>query len=94
MAGSAAVLWAEQGRYWYWTPRPMPRWPCSPFTTGPNSRLELRRAANAYLAEVETSINRGTYISLDAGRIRLGDYATRWPAAATMNAPPTSTLPG
>jgi hypothetical protein len=30
-------------------------------------------AASAHLAVVETSINRGTYISPDAGRIRLGD---------------------
>jgi len=43
--------------------------------------FRTKREASAFLAEVESALNRGNYISPDAGRIRFGDYATRWIAA-------------
>jgi len=40
-----------------------------------------KREAAAYLAEVETALNRGGYVDPHAGRIKFGDYAERWLAA-------------
>jgi hypothetical protein len=40
-----------------------------------------KREATAYLAEVETALHRGAYVDPHAGRVRFGDYATRWLAA-------------
>jgi integrase len=43
--------------------------------------FRTKREAAAYLAEVETSLNRGSYVDPHAGRLRFGDYARRWLAA-------------
>ena len=43
--------------------------------------FRTKKEASAFLAEIEAALNRGTYIAPDAGRIRFGDYATRWLAA-------------
>ena len=43
--------------------------------------FRTKREANAFLAEVESALNRGTYIAPDAGRVRFADYAARWLAA-------------
>ena len=43
--------------------------------------FKTKREANAYLAEVETTLNRGTYVDPHAGRLRFGAYAARWLAA-------------
>lgn len=40
--------------------------------------FHTKRHASAFLSEVESALNRGMYVALDAGRIRLGDYAQRW----------------
>lgn len=40
--------------------------------------FKTKKAANAYLAEVETSRNRGTYIDPHAGRIKFGRIAEKW----------------
>ena len=40
--------------------------------------FKTKKAANAYLAEVETSRNRGAYIDPHAGRIRFSAVAERW----------------
>lgn len=37
-----------------------------------------KKQATAYLAEVETSKNRGTYVDIHAGKIRFGAYAKKW----------------
>jgi integrase len=43
--------------------------------------FRTKRDAAAYIAEVETSLNRGSYVDPHAGRVRFGDYARRWLAA-------------
>jgi integrase len=40
--------------------------------------FRTKREAAAFLAEVESALNRGTYVAPDAGRLRFGDYAKRW----------------
>lgn len=40
--------------------------------------FRTKREANAFLAEVESALNRGTYVAPDAGRLRFADYAQRW----------------
>lgn len=40
-----------------------------------------KREAVAYLAEVESALNRGSYVDPHAGKIRFGDYAERWVSA-------------
>ena len=40
--------------------------------------FKTKREANAFLSEVESSLNRGTYVDPDAGRIRFGAFADRW----------------
>ncbi len=40
--------------------------------------FRIKRDANAFLTEVESALNRGTYVAPDAGRLRFGDYAARW----------------
>lgn len=40
--------------------------------------FKTKKAANAHLAEVESSLNRGTYVDPHAGRLRFGDYAQKW----------------
>jgi integrase len=40
--------------------------------------FRTKREATAYLAEVETALHRGAYVDPHAGRVRFGDYATRW----------------
>lgn len=37
-----------------------------------------KKEANAYLADVETSTNHGTYVDPHAGRLPFGQYAERW----------------
>jgi integrase len=39
-----------------------------------------KRDASAFLAEIETTKTRGTYVSPHAGRIAFGDHARRWMA--------------
>ncbi len=43
--------------------------------------FRTKREADAFLAEVESALNRGVYIAPDAGRVRFGDYAERWLAS-------------
>jgi len=40
--------------------------------------FRIKRDASAFLAEVDSALNRGTYVAPHAGRLRLGDYAQRW----------------
>ncbi|RAO23355.1 hypothetical protein MED15_01195 [Micromonospora noduli] len=40
--------------------------------------FRTKKEANAFLAEVESALNRGTYVAPDAGRLRFADYAQRW----------------
>lgn len=40
--------------------------------------FKTKREASAYLAEVESALNRGVYVAPDAGRLRFGEYAERW----------------
>src|SRR3954470_17886608 len=40
--------------------------------------FKTKREANAFLAEVETALNRGLYVAPDAGHLRLSEYAVRW----------------
>lgn len=40
-----------------------------------------KKAASAFLHEVESAMNRGTYVAPDAGKLRFGDYADRWLSA-------------
>lgn len=43
--------------------------------------FKTKREANAFLAEVESALNRGTYVAPGAGRLRFAEYATQWLAA-------------
>jgi integrase len=40
--------------------------------------FETKKAASAHLAEVETSINRGSYVDPHAGKRKFGPYAEAW----------------
>ncbi|WDZ86366.1 tyrosine-type recombinase/integrase [Micromonospora cathayae] len=48
--------------------------------------FRTKREANAFLAEVEGSLNRGTYVNPHAGRTRFGDFAEQWLATRTVEA--------
>ena len=45
--------------------------------------FRTKKDAAAFLAATETALHRGSYVDPHAGRIRFGDYATRW--LATRN---------
>ncbi|WP_433793057.1 tyrosine-type recombinase/integrase [Actinoplanes sp. CA-252034] len=40
--------------------------------------FKTKKAANAHLAEVESSKHRGTYVDPDAGKVRFAEFAARW----------------
>ncbi|WP_234038834.1 tyrosine-type recombinase/integrase [Micromonospora coerulea] len=48
--------------------------------------FRTKREANAFLAEIEGSLNRGTYVNPHAGRTRFGDFAQQWLATRTVEA--------
>ncbi len=52
-----------------------------PAGTQRSKTFRTKREANAFLAEVESALNRGTYVAPDAGRLRFAEYAARWMAA-------------
>lgn len=45
-----------------------------------------RKQAAAFLAETETTVTRGTYVDLRAGRTKFGDFADRWLASRSVEA--------
>jgi integrase len=49
----------------------------------PSKTFATKREATAYLAEVESSHARGTYVDPTAGRLRFGNYAQTWLAGRT-----------
>lgn len=40
--------------------------------------FQTKKAANAYLAEIESSKHRGAYVDPDAGKVRFDVFAARW----------------
>jgi integrase len=40
--------------------------------------FDTKRAADRWLVDLESEMNRGTWLDPDAGRVQLGEYATRW----------------
>jgi len=48
--------------------------------------FRTKKEANAYLAEVEGSLNKGTYVDPHAGRVTFGNFATRWLAGRDVEA--------
>lgn len=46
--------------------------------------FRTKKAAGAFLAEVESASNRGVYVDPHAGRSRFGDYAERWLDSCTV----------
>jgi integrase len=58
--------------------------------------FNTKREANAFLAEVEAALGRGAYVDPHGGRLRFGEYATKWLAArhneATTTARDTSIM--
>jgi integrase len=48
--------------------------------------FQTKREATAFLAEIETTINRGTYIAPNAGKLRFRVYAERWSASRNLTA--------
>lgn len=50
--------------------------------------FRTKKEANAFLAEIESSKRRGTYVAPHAGRLAFGDHARRW--MATWNTEPTT----
>lgn len=45
-----------------------------------------KREANAFLAEIEAAMHRGTYVSPNAGKLRFGVYAERWTGSRNLTA--------
>lgn len=45
-----------------------------------STTFRTKRDASAFLAEIETTKTRGTYVSPHAGRLAFGDHARRWMA--------------
>ena len=45
-----------------------------------------KREANAFLADIEATMNRGTYVAPNAGKLRFGVYAERWEASRNLTA--------
>jgi integrase len=43
--------------------------------------FKTKKEANAYLAEVESAVNRGTYVAPNAGRVRFHVHTERWAAS-------------
>ncbi|RZU49204.1 site-specific recombinase XerD [Krasilnikovia cinnamomea] len=43
--------------------------------------FQTKREAKAFLAEIESTLTRGTYVDPHAGRMRLGTFAARWQQA-------------
>ncbi|MGH3341416.1 MAG: tyrosine-type recombinase/integrase [Carbonactinosporaceae bacterium] len=48
--------------------------------------FKTRREAGAFLADIESALNRGAYVDPYAGRTRFGTYAVRWLAARNSQA--------
>lgn len=45
-----------------------------------------KREASAFLAEIDATINRGTYVAPNAGKLRFHVYAERWSASRNLTA--------
>lgn len=46
-----------------------------------SKNFSTKRAARAFLAEIDMTLSRGTYVDPHAGRMPFGDFARRWLAA-------------
>lgn len=46
--------------------------------------FRTKREAVAFLTEVESGLNRGTYVNPHAGRTRFGDFAQQWLATRAV----------
>ncbi|MEO3923876.1 tyrosine-type recombinase/integrase [Micromonosporaceae bacterium B7E4] len=48
--------------------------------------FRTKKEANAYLAEVEGALNKGTYVDPHAGKVLFGEFARRWLAGRSVEA--------
>ncbi|MEO3747056.1 tyrosine-type recombinase/integrase [Plantactinospora sp. B5E13] len=48
--------------------------------------FRTKKEAKAFLAEVEGALNKGTYVDPHAGKVRFGEFATRWLAGRSVEA--------
>ncbi|GIG90940.1 tyrosine-type recombinase/integrase [Plantactinospora endophytica] len=48
--------------------------------------FRTKKEANAFLAEVEGALNRGTYVDPHAGKVQFGEFARRWLAGRSVEA--------
>ncbi|MDG4760757.1 site-specific integrase [Micromonospora sp. WMMD710] len=48
--------------------------------------FRTKKAANAYLAEVEAAVNKGTYVDPHAGKMRFDEFVVRWLAGRSVEA--------
>jgi hypothetical protein len=48
--------------------------------------FRTKKEANAYLSEVEGTLNKGTYVDPHAGKIRFAEFAARWLAGRSVEA--------
>ncbi|MDQ7908369.1 site-specific integrase [Phytohabitans sp. ZYX-F-186] len=48
--------------------------------------FRTKKEATVYLADVESAVNRGTYVDPHAGKMRFGEFAARWLASRTVEA--------
>ncbi|MGC4862145.1 tyrosine-type recombinase/integrase [Micromonospora sp. DT41] len=48
--------------------------------------FRTKKAANAYLAEVEGALNKGTYVDPHAGKVRFDEFVVRWLAGRSVEA--------
>jgi integrase len=54
--------------------------------------FRTKKEASAFLAEMEATVNRGTYVDPHAGRIRFQEYAVRWMGSRVLRARSTERL--
>ncbi len=57
-----------------------------PAGTKKAKNFTTKREANAFLADTEATINRGTYVAPNAGKLRFRVYAERWEASRNLTA--------
>ncbi|MEU5549157.1 tyrosine-type recombinase/integrase [Micromonospora sp. NPDC047793] len=48
--------------------------------------FRTKKEANAYLADVEGALNKGTYVDPHAGKVRFGEFVVRWLAGRSVEA--------
>jgi integrase len=48
--------------------------------------FRTKKEANTFLSDVESAVNRGTYVDPHAGKVKFGEFAARWLASRSVEA--------